>query len=69
MDLNFSGIAWAFTGIGIGIAWRIGGLAGVGLFRSVYGPGLLALHGFGVCCEMNIVYEMLIVHKRRKLCR
>jgi hypothetical protein len=48
MDLNFSGIAWAFTGIRIGIARWIGGLTGVGLFRSVYGPGLLALHGFGV---------------------
>jgi hypothetical protein len=43
-----AGVFGIGIGIGTGITCMVGGLTGDGLFRSVYGPGLLALHGFGV---------------------
>lgn len=49
------------------MACMVGGLTGHELFRSVYGPGLLALHGFGVCFEFNIVFTMLVVYREEEL--
>jgi hypothetical protein len=50
--VNFSGIGWRF---GNWVACMVGGLPVVWAIPSVYGPGHLALHWFGVCFEMNTV--------------
>ncbi len=71
MGLNFSGIGWRSLLDWDGMAWhgwRFDWYWAMPV-RLRTRTSCIALHRFGVCFEINIVFTMLVIIEKMKFCR